>query len=66
MHSAMQNAATQGILSMFNFGPVPISQFIVLNVSRENLVEDTLREITQYGQNDLKKPLKVDTIIIKM
>lgn len=43
---------------MFTFGP-PVSQFIVLNVSRENLVQDTLREIMQYNESDLKKPLKV-------
>lgn len=59
MHSAMQNAATQGLFALFSLSPQPISQFVVLNVSRENLVADTLREITQFGQNDLKKPLKV-------
>ena len=36
-----------------------MSQFIVLNVTRENLVQDTIREIAQYNQSDLKKPLKV-------
>ncbi|XP_036336674.1 probable E3 ubiquitin-protein ligase HERC4 [Rhagoletis pomonella] len=58
MHAAMQNAANSGILSLLTFG-TPISQFIVLNVSRENLVQDTLREIMQYSQSDLKKPLKI-------
>nr|XP_014095758.1 probable E3 ubiquitin-protein ligase HERC4 [Bactrocera oleae] len=58
MHTAMQNAANSGILSLLTFG-TPISQFIVLNVSRENLVQDTLREIMQYNQSDLKKPLKI-------
>lgn len=43
---------------MLAFG-TPVSQFIVLNVTRENLVQDTIREIARYSQNDLKKPLKV-------
>lgn len=31
----------------------------MLNVTRERIVEDTLREISQYGPSDLKKPLKI-------
>ncbi|XP_055912225.1 probable E3 ubiquitin-protein ligase HERC4 isoform X2 [Eupeodes corollae] len=58
MHTAMQNAVATGFFAMFNMAP-PTSQFIVLNVTRENLVQDTLREIMQYSQADLKKPLKV-------
>ncbi|XP_067645705.1 probable E3 ubiquitin-protein ligase HERC4 [Eurosta solidaginis] len=58
MHTAMQNAANSGIFSFLTSG-TPISQFIVLNVSRENLVQDTLREIMQYNHTDLKKPLKI-------
>ncbi|CAD7081549.1 unnamed protein product [Hermetia illucens] len=59
MQSAMQNAATQGLYYMFTGAPVAISQFVVLNVTRENLVQDTFREISHYGASDLKKPLKV-------
>lgn len=59
MRSAMQNAATQGLYMMFTGAPVAISQFVVLNVSRENLVQDTFREISHYGPSDLKKPLKI-------
>lgn len=33
--------------------------YIVLNVTRENIVLDTIRELAQYGSSDLKKPLKV-------
>lgn len=36
-----------------------LQQFIVLNVTRENIVQDTIRELGQYGPNDLKKPLKI-------
>jgi len=44
--------------NFFNYG-MPISQFIVLNVTRENLVQDSLRELQRYTQSDLKKPLKI-------
>lgn len=39
--------------------PVPVSQYIVLTVSRQNLVDDTLRELSMYDTKELKKPLKV-------
>ncbi|XP_070070832.1 probable E3 ubiquitin-protein ligase HERC3 isoform X1 [Drosophila takahashii] len=58
MHSAMANAATNQAFHFFNYG-MPISQFIVLNVTRENLVQDSLRELQRYSQSDLKKPLKI-------
>ncbi|XP_065359238.1 probable E3 ubiquitin-protein ligase HERC4 isoform X2 [Calliphora vicina] len=58
MHQAMRNATNDSFLNMIAFG-TPISQFIVLNVTRENLVQDTIREIAQYNTSDLKKPLKV-------
>lgn len=57
-HSAMSNAATQNALFAFH-GFEPVQQFIVLNVTRENLVQDSLRELMRYGTGDLKKPLKV-------
>lgn len=56
MHSAMQTAS-QSLLSMFT--GVPTNIYIMLNVSRDNVVEDTIRELANYGCNDLKKPLKV-------
>lgn len=59
MQSAMQDALSQNMLSIFLTGGTPQSQFVVLNVTRDNLVQDTLREIMQYGSGDLKKPLKV-------
>jgi E3 ubiquitin-protein ligase HERC4 len=57
MHSAMQSAANQSFLSMFT--GLPVNMYIVLNVTRENIVLDTIRELAQYGSSDLKKPLKV-------
>ncbi|XP_059219766.1 probable E3 ubiquitin-protein ligase HERC4 isoform X1 [Stomoxys calcitrans] len=58
MHNAMNTITSNSILSYLTTGQ-PIQQFIVLNVSRENLVQDTLREIGKCSQGDLKKPLKV-------
>ncbi|XP_046611167.1 probable E3 ubiquitin-protein ligase HERC4 isoform X2 [Neodiprion virginianus] len=61
MRSAMNEAATRAITQML-FTPFPagnISAYVTLNVSRENLVNDTLRELSQYNSSDLKKPLKV-------
>lgn len=58
MHQAMQNAAHASFLSMFT-PDVNVSQFIVLNVSRENIVSDTIRELAHCPTNELKKPLKI-------
>lgn len=62
MHTAMNEAATQGLF-MFTSGiPFSVSQFITLVVSRENIVHDTLKELANYGTQDLKKPLKIKFI----
>lgn len=61
MHNAMQNAANAAILSML-FDPrrnPAVEQFLYLEVTREKLVEDTLRELSGVSDGDLKKPLKV-------
>lgn len=62
MHSAMNEAATRQIRHFMMFVPVSqpsVSQFVELHVTRENIVQDTLRELSHYGEKDLKKPLKV-------
>ncbi|XP_034481050.1 probable E3 ubiquitin-protein ligase HERC4 isoform X1 [Drosophila innubila] len=56
MHSAMANSFN-AFHDLLGFGQ--ISQFIVLNVTRENIVQDSLRELQLYSQSDLKKPLKI-------
>lgn len=38
---------------------VDASPFVILQVSRENLVQDTIKEIMFCSKGDLKKPLKV-------
>lgn len=61
----MQNAMTQAfeaafLTAMFSPSqPGVVRQFLVLHVSRENIVADTLRELSAVDANDLKKPLKV-------
>ncbi|XP_017842940.1 probable E3 ubiquitin-protein ligase HERC4 isoform X1 [Drosophila busckii] len=57
MHSAMSNAVSNAFYNLLNYGHV--SQFIVLNVTRDNIVQDSLRELQRYNQSDLKKPLKI-------
>uniref|UniRef100_A0A8D8BGJ0 HECT-type E3 ubiquitin transferase n=1 Tax=Culex pipiens TaxID=7175 RepID=A0A8D8BGJ0_CULPI len=60
MHQAMQNSVNQtGLLAMFLPEVQTIAQYIVLNVTRENIVQDTIRELAQYTANDLKKPIKI-------
>lgn len=59
MQSAMQNATATGFQLAFSGIPTTITYFIFLQVSRENIVEDTIRELSQYGSSDLKKPLRV-------
>ncbi|XP_075216704.1 HECT and RLD domain containing E3 ubiquitin ligase 4 isoform X2 [Lycorma delicatula] len=60
MQTAMSEAATQ-VITQFLFSPVisSVSQFVQLDVSRENIVQDTLRELSCYSEKDYKKPLKV-------
>lgn len=55
MHSAMQEAATRGVF----FGFPAIQQYLVLEVRRDNLVNDTINELSKCASADLKKPLKV-------
>ena len=55
MHSAMQEAAAR--ISFFGMPLVP--QYLVLEVRRENLVNDTINQLGRCAAADLKKPLKV-------
>lgn len=60
MGTAMNNAANMAIFSMMHpNAAAQVSPFVFLNVSRENLVQDTIKEITLCSRGDLKKPLKV-------
>lgn len=55
MHSAMQEAAARGTF----FGIPNVPQYLVLEVRRANLVNDTINELSRCASADLKKPLKV-------
>ncbi|ENN74042.1 hypothetical protein YQE_09366, partial [Dendroctonus ponderosae] len=60
MQNAMQNAAQQAAFAAL-FSPtqmVALNQFLVLNVTRDHIIEDTLRELRAVNPSDLKKPLK--------
>ncbi|XP_017798859.1 PREDICTED: probable E3 ubiquitin-protein ligase HERC4 [Habropoda laboriosa] len=64
MQSAMNEAATRAVINQIFFDPSSAlsrdhNQFVILNVSRENIVPDTLLALSQYTSSDLKKPLRV-------
>ncbi|KAK9685781.1 HECT-domain (ubiquitin-transferase) [Popillia japonica] len=61
MHTAMKNATQQAFMALL-FGPSsfqPINHYLVLNVTRDNIVADTVRELLMVNSRDLKKPLRV-------
>ncbi|XP_068143352.1 probable E3 ubiquitin-protein ligase HERC4 [Drosophila tropicalis] len=55
MYSAMTSAAFS--IDLLNYDP--ICHYVVLNVTRDNIVQDSLRELQRYSLGDLKKPLKI-------
>lgn len=64
MRSAMNQATSDMLASFFLFdiADPSLTQFLELHVSRNNIVEDTLRELSNYGERDFKKPLKVSKL----
>jgi len=65
MQTAM-NKATSHLLGHLMFSPGPIDpqeiQYLVLNVSRSNIVHDVLNQMNSLTTYDLKKPLKIKFI----
>ena len=61
MQDAMDLAVHRVITQMFfsNMDSASISQFLDIHVSRDNIVEDTIRELLEPNTADLKKPLRV-------
>lgn len=60
MQAAMQeHTATSIFHHFFRISPQIQPAFVVLNVSRENIVYDTIRELYKYDTRELKRPLRV-------
>lgn len=60
MHRAvLQAQQTNLLVRLFSPDPQSANEFVVFNVTRENIVDDTIREISICSVSDLKKPLKV-------
>lgn len=58
MQHAMDEVYRQNIASFF-FPVDPSNPYLILHVSRENLVRETLNQLEKKDKTDLKKPLKV-------
>lgn len=66
MQDAMNSAVQRVITTMFfsaSMENATISQFLDIHVSRNNIVQDTIRELSEHTTSDLKKPLRVSLII---
>ena len=61
MNEATSRAITQMLLAtLIGSGTSNENEvFLMLEVSRENIVNDTLSKLAQYETHDLKRPLKV-------
>ncbi|XP_074647680.1 putative E3 ubiquitin-protein ligase HERC4 isoform X2 [Tubulanus polymorphus] len=61
MRNAMDEVARRNFAGLFNSAlPIdPINPCLVLFVTRKNIVQDTVNQLTKHGSVDLKKPLKV-------
>ncbi|KAK3696531.1 hypothetical protein QZH41_015897 [Actinostola sp. cb2023] len=60
MQCAVDEVHRHNVQSMMSFSPTnPIHPCLIILVHRENIVQDTLTQITKTSAVDLKKPLKV-------
>jgi len=59
MQEAMQEASSRGRGLTLGLPRGPIQQYLVLEVRRHHLVNDTINQLTKCASADLKKPLKV-------
>ena len=62
MQEAMQEASSRGRGLTLGLPRGPIQQYLVLEVRRHHLVNDTINQLTKCASADLKKPLKVITV----
>ena len=63
LQTAMDEAQRRNLTSMFIPTINPVNPCLVLYVSRNNIVGDTIAQLTKQGNCDFKKPLKVTRII---
>lgn len=64
MQSAMNEAASRVVRDVMLGTALSLnldqySQFVVLHVSRNNIVKDTLEQLFKYDSRELKRPLRV-------
>jgi len=61
MQIAVDEAARRNFSTMFNFGaPIdPVNPCLVLYVTRDNIVTDTIAQLEKQKAQDFKKPLKI-------
>jgi len=63
MQSAMNEVASRVVRDIMLGTPSlnfqQYSQFVILHVSRNNIVNDTLDQLLKYDSNELKRPLRV-------
>ncbi|XP_014250141.1 probable E3 ubiquitin-protein ligase HERC4 isoform X2 [Cimex lectularius] len=63
MHMAVTEATHRAVaMLLLSPSPVQVQPLLELSVSRENLIQDTIRELGNYSEKDFKKPLKVTFI----
>ncbi|XP_064632094.1 probable E3 ubiquitin-protein ligase HERC4 isoform X2 [Lineus longissimus] len=63
MRTAVEEVAQRNLATLTFAGFLPmvdvINPCLVLHIQRNNLLNDTITQLTKYGNADLKKPLKV-------
>ncbi|XP_011257668.1 probable E3 ubiquitin-protein ligase HERC4 isoform X1 [Camponotus floridanus] len=59
MHEAVSRAVRDIMFGLASANPQHYNQFVILNVSRNDIVQDTLTQLSQYDSSELKKPLRV-------
>ena len=60
---AVDEVARHNFSSLFSRVIDPVSPLLLLCVSRQNIVQDTVNQLSKYGSGDLKKPLKVSAVV---
>lgn len=67
MDEAMQESARNAVMALLmtnSFQFNALNTYLMLEVSRDRLVEDALTQLAMQSPSDLKKPLKVSEIIL--